>query len=380
MQFSKDNPFCAKLIRKERLTAPNSYKDTHFLVFDISGSGITYECGDALAILAKNDEIEVSKILELLKFDEGTTVVFNSKSLSIQDTLIEKVCITHLSKKFLQFFAENLSNESERKVLLEKINDENSLDVFSKSHNLIRLLNEFKSVKIDAQNLVNNLRVIAPRLYSIASAYNKNNNEIGLLVGSVWFEHDNGFIKLGVASNYMNKRMKVGDLAKIYVTPSHFKLPENSQSDVIMVGPGTGFAPFVSFIEEREWQKKSGKKVGKTWLIFGEQHREKEFYLKDRVLDWQKNGVLDRVDLAFSRDQEQKIYVQDKIYDNRHEIYNWLSNGAYFYVCGDAKRMAADVNSTLLKVISEVGNKTQAEADEFLKVLKKDKRYQRDVY
>lgn len=380
MQFSKDNPFCAKLIRKERLTAADSYKDTHFLVFDISGSGITYECGDALAVCPKNDENEVAEIIKVLEIDGNLNISVGNKQTSVRSALTESVCITHLSKKFLQFFAENLSNEAEKQFILEEIKDAESCDAFSKSHNLVTLLNEFKSITIDAQNLISNLRILSPRLYSIASSYNKNNNEVGLLVGSVWFGHDNGFIKLGVASNYMNKRLKIGDSAKIYVMPSHFKLPENSHSDVILVGPGTGFAPFVSFIEEREWQKKSGKKVGKTWLVFGEQHIEKEFYLKDRVLDWQKNGVLDRLDLAFSRDQEQKIYVQDKIYENRHEIYNWLSNGAYFYVCGDAKRMAADVNSTLLKVIAEVGNKTPDEADEFLKILKKDKRYQRDVY
>lgn len=380
MQFSKDNPFCAKLIRKERLTAADSYKDTHFLVFDISGSGITYECGDVLAVLPKNDENEISEIIEILKIDENSNVVFENKQQRVKSVITENVCVTHLSKKFLQFFAENLSNDVEKNALLEKIKDSELCDSFSKSHNLLKLLKEFKSITIDAQNLINNLRVISPRLYSIASSYKKNNNEIGLLVGSVWFEHDDGFIKLGVASNYMNKRLQVGDSAKIYVMPSHFKLPENAQSDIILVGPGTGFAPFVSFIEEREWQMKSGEKVGKTWLFFGEQHIEKEFYLKDRVLDWEKNGVLDRLDLAFSRDQEQKIYVQDKIYENRNDIYNWLSNGAYFYVCGDAKRMAADVNSMLLKIISEVGNKTEDESSEFLKILKKDKRYQRDVY
>lgn len=380
MQFSKDNPFCAKLIRKERLTAADSYKDTHFLVFDISGSGIIYECGDVLAILPKNDEREISEIIEILKIDENSNVVFENKQQRVKSVLTENVCVTHLSKKFLQFFAENLSNDVEKNAILEKIKDSELCDSFSKSHNLLKLLKEFKSITIDAQNLINNLRVISPRLYSIASSYKKNNNEIGLLVGSVWFEHDDGFIKLGVASNYMNKRLKVGDSAKIYVMPSHFKLPENAQSDIILVGPGTGFAPFVSFIEEREWQMKSGEKVGKTWLFFGEQHIEKEFYLKDRVLDWEKNGVLDRLDLAFSRDQEQKIYVQDKIYENRNDIYNWISNGAYFYVCGDAKRMAADVNSMLLKIISEVGNKTEDESSEFLKILKKDKRYQRDVY
>lgn len=380
MKFSKDNPFCAKLVKKERLTSIDSEKDSQYLTFDLSNSEIEFTPGDVCGILPCNDKNEVAEILSLLKFTENQIVNCGNKNVSIQNALLNELCITHLSKKFFQEYAEHTIHETDMQTILKNIDTTDNFDSFSQSYNLIRLIKQFPNTGISADFLQTNLKKMQPRLYSIASSQNAKPNELCLLVGSVWFGHDNGFIKYGVASNYLNKRLNIGDVARIFVTPSHFKMPEDISRDIILVGPGTGLAPFVSFIEEREYQKKHHANVGKTWLFFGEQHKSKEFYLGNRIENWNMNGVISKLSLAFSRDQEEKVYVQTEMYKYKQELYNWIENGAAFYVCGDAKRMAADVHNTLVKIISEIGKKTLEESEEYLKVMKKDKRYQRDVY
>jgi sulfite reductase (NADPH) flavoprotein alpha-component len=342
------------------------------LVFDIGD--LDYTCGDILGVYPKNDEAEVDAILDMFKFPKELCVEVCGISRSIRDALVEKLCISHVSTRFLRAFGEKLPG-SDRDAFIENFCGKNE-----GQYSLLELMAHFPHVKINGGELCGLLKKMPPRLYSIASAKHMHGEKLHLVVGTVSYVNFLGNVRRGVASAYLNTRLRIGDCADVYVATSNFRLPFDPAADIIMVGPGTGIAPFMSFIYEREYLKKSGYSVGRSWLFFGGRHRASDFLAENELLRLKSIGVLNDLDLAFSRDQDSKIYVQTCMLEKCDELWQWLSLGAYFYICGDAKRMAIDVENTLKNIAVTVGGIKPTEIENWLNGMKKSGRYQRDVY
>jgi sulfite reductase (NADPH) flavoprotein alpha-component len=329
LSYSKKNPFNAKLISNEALNAPGSAKDTRHIAFSLAGSGLTYEVGDALGVFVQNCPDVVDSVITAHGFDPNAQV--GTKTL--RQALISDFEIRHL-----------LGKTPEPGLSLEAF--------------------------------LENLRKLQPRIYSIASSPKAHPDEVHLCVGAVRYSTD-GIAHKGVASTFLADRLPLGETTGIYFhAANHFRLPTDLTKPVIMVGPGTGIAPFRAFLEERE----ATKAPGKNWLFFGDQKRATDFLYQDQITAWVKSGHLTRLDTAFSRDQEEKIYVQTRMLQAASELWQWLQEGAHFYVCGDAKRMAKDVDDALHHIIETQGNKTAEEAAAYVAQMKKEKRYARDVY
>jgi sulfite reductase (NADPH) flavoprotein alpha-component len=317
------------LIANEALNAPGSAKDTHHIAFSLQGSGLTYEAGDALGVFVQNCPEVVDAVLSTHGFDPAFIV--GSKTL--RETLLTDCEIRHL-------------------------------------------LGRPPEPGLDVEAFLKGLRKLQPRLYSIASSIKAHPDEVHLCVGAVRYTAD-GIAHKGVASTFLADRLQPGETTGIYFhAAAHFRLPEDLSKPVIMVGPGTGIAPFRAFLEERE----ATRATGKNWLFFGDQKRATDFLYHDQITGWLKTGLLTRLDTAFSRDQEEKIYVQTRMLQAASELWQWLQQGAHFYVCGDAKRMAKDVDLALHEIIAAQGGMTSEAAAEYVKQLKRDNRYQRDVY
>lgn len=372
VKCDREHPYAAELVARERLSKAGSEKDVYRLTFDIGD--LDYTCGDALAVYPKNDEGEVESILDMLKFQRDLKVEIHGVSYPIRDALIKKFCITHLPKRFLDAFAQKLTNWS--RDIFTKVFCGDNEDQYS----LAELLARFPHIEIGCDELCKLLKKIPPRLYSMASSKNAQKDKLHLIVGAVSYQNFLGNTRQGVASYYLTSRMRVGDCADVYIATSSFRLPLDASADIIMVGPGTGLASFMGFLYEREYLKNAGHLVGRSWLFFGDRHRASDFLEEDELLRLQRTGVLDSLDLAFSRDQEHKIYVQDRMFEKREELWKWLSNGANFYICGDAKRMAGDVENMLKRIAGEVGKIKPEEIGGWLNDLKIANRYQKDVY
>ena len=374
--YSRTNPFQAKVLKNINLSGAGSSKEIRHVELSLEGSGLSYIPGDALGILPSNDPEFVSSLIEEMKWDPETEVTINKQgdTLTLREALTTYFEITLLTKKIVQQAAEFTENEELQKLAL--IENAEQLKEYCYGRDLLDMLREFGPWKATAQDIISLLRKMTARLYSISSSIAAHPNEVHLTIGAVRY-HTHGRDRKGVCSVLVAERFQEGDTFPVFIQPNkHFYLPESGETDIIMVGPGTGIAPFRSFIEERAVTKA----IGKSWLFFGDQHAASDFLYQNELEQYQKDGVLTRLETAFSRDTAQKVYVQHKMLENSKELFQWLENGAYFYVCGDKQYMAKDVHNTLIDVIEKEGAMTREAAEAYLKDIQKEGRYQRDVY
>lgn len=374
--FDKKNPYPAEVLENIVLSGDYSAKETIHVEFSLEGSGFQYEPGDVLCVIPQNAESTVTALLAAIKVNASAEVELkNIGKTTLSDAIKNHLDITGISKKV----ANNIQALSGSKELAALIagEAETSFKDWSYGREIIDLL-EFVDLpdSLTAQQLVDCFRALPPRLYSIASSPKAHPDEVHLTVAAVRYE-TNGKERKGVASTFLADDAKQGTKVNVYLHKNkNFRLPESGDTPIIMVGPGTGIAPFRAFIEERAEDEAKGE----SWLFFGDQKYNEDFLYQLEFQDHLKSGALSKLDVAFSRDRPEKVYVQHKMAEHAAELWAWLEKGAHFYVCGDASRMAKDVNDTLIDIISTQGKKTKEEATEYLTALKKDKRYQRDVY
>ncbi|MCJ8213821.1 assimilatory sulfite reductase (NADPH) flavoprotein subunit [Aeromonas veronii] len=367
-QYSKENPFPARLSVNQKITGRDSTKDIRHIEINLADSGITYQPGDALGVWFDNDAELVNEVLALtgLSGDEATA------HGTLRAALTSHFELTRLHGGFIT----GLADISDNAALKDLAGDKAQVNALVASAQVVDVLKRFPTA-LTAEQLVGLLRPLTPRLYSIASAQSEVEEEVHLTVGVVRYPQEDGTVRSGAASSYLADRLIEDGEVRVFVEHNdNFRLPQNPDTPVIMVGPGTGIAPFRAFMQEREAQGAEGK----NWLFFGNPHFTQDFLYQ---VEWQryvKSGLLSKISLAFSRDQANKIYVQDRLREAGLELYQWLEAGAHFYVCGDANKMAKDVQEALLDVIAEHGHKSREEAEEYLSELRRAKRYQRDVY
>lgn len=367
-QYSKDTPFSATLLTQQKITGRGSDKEVYHVEIDLEGSGITYRAGDALGVWYKNSETLVDAILNSVGLS-GNEELDNGESLRM--ALVHRYEITATNIQQVILFAQL----SKSKKLQKLIEDKEKLRHYVNYTQLIDLLNENKT-SLTTQELISLLRPLTPRLYSIASSQSEVENEVHLTVGVVEYQH-NEQPRFGGASHFLTHQLQTGEQLNVYVEPnSHFKLPQDDNAPIIMIGPGTGVAPFRAFLQQREAQHAKGK----NWLFFGERTFAQDFLYQVEWYQYLKSGLLTKMDVAFSRDQVEKVYVQHRIIEQAEQIWQWLQQGAYLYVCGDASKMAKDVHQALLTVVSQQGSLTQTQAQQYLNELRNNKRYQKDVY
>ena len=373
-KYSRKNPYPAELLKRVKLNAEGSAKETIHLEFKLEEAALTYEAGDSLAVLAHNADDVVQDIITLTKLNPSSLVKIKGESYTLLESLTSKLDITTLSLSVIKRYNE-LINDNQLEELLKPEN-KNDLQDYISGREIIDLLYEFPAEELSADALISIMRKLPSRLYSIASSPKAHPQEVHLTVGVVRY-HTHGRERKGVCSTFLAERISKGSKAEVFVTTNKkFKLPVNNETPIIMVGPGTGIAPFRAFIEER----KATNATGKNWLFFGDQHYSTDFLYQSEWQNYLNEGILTKLDVAFSRDQKEKIYVQNRMLDNSRELFAWLEKGAYFYVCGDATRMANDVDDALHDIIEKEGGLEQEDAKAYVKKLKDEKRYLRDVY
>ncbi len=375
LAYSRTNPFPARLITNRRLNAASSTKDTRHFEISLESSGLTYEVGDALGVMPQNCPALVDESLRALGCDGEEAVTEPSgKETSLRSALLRSYQITKLGSSFLQHLAD-AAEDAELKSLLEPARKAD-LDKFLYGRELIDLLLRCPSAKFAPTEFVELLAKLQPRLYSISSSPKAHPGEVHLTVAAVRYE-SHGRPRRGVCSTFLADRVDSETPVPVFVQTSHgFRLPADGSRPIIMVGPGTGIAPFRAFLEER----RAIGATGRNWLFFGDQKLSCDFLYREELEAMLAENSLTRFDTAFSRDQEEKIYVQTRMLEQAVELWNWLEDGAHFYVCGDAKRMAKDVDAALHEVIQKAGGKSAEAAKEYVARLKTQKRYQRDVY
>jgi sulfite reductase (NADPH) flavoprotein alpha-component len=374
-EYGKKNPFPSEVFDNVLLNGEGSAKETIHVELSLTGSGLSYEPGDALAVQPTNCPQMVKDVINAAKLTgiEEVEVKGVGKKL-LADALREDFDITALSKAVLKKLA-TVTSSAKLDALLEEDAKE-QLKEYIDGREIVDALLDFAPDGTPADALAGIFRKLPVRLYSIASSPLAHPGEVHLTVAAVRYE-TNGRQRKGVCSTYLTDVAKNGESVPVFVQPNkNFRLPADGNTPIIMVGPGTGVAPFRSFVEHRA----AVSATGKNWLFFGDQRYTYDFLYQLEWQDYLKNGVLSKLDLAFSRDQPEKVYVQDKMLENGEELYAWLEEGAHFYVCGDASRMAADVHEALISVVKNYGAKSREEAEEYIENLKKTKRYQRDVY
>jgi sulfite reductase (NADPH) flavoprotein alpha-component len=371
----RKNPFSAPFLKCAPLTREGSEKDVRFVAINLKGSGIQYEVGDALGVIPENSPELVETILramgargdELVAAPDGRTVYS-------YEALLRDYTITRINNRFASLLADSAADPSEASTLRALL-DNDPAGVLE-WWDLLDLLEQFPSCRPPAPDMVAALSPLQPRLYSISSSMKAHPDEVHLTVGVVRFSKANRLRK-GVASTYLTELVRPRQRVRVFLHPSHgFRLPAGGDTPIIMIGPGTGIAPFRAFLEERA----ANGAGGKNWIFFGEQRREFDFLYREELEDYLKRGVLTRLDTAFSRDQPHKVYVQHRMKENAAELWAWLLDGAHVYVCGDARRMALDVDHALHAVVAEQGKMGPDAAKAYMKELSKAKRYQRDVY
>jgi len=378
--YSRLNPFSAKLLENRLLSGEGSGKEVRHIVFDLADSGMEYRVGQSLGVYATNAAADIDALLAAGSFsgEEPVMLPKAEASVSLRAALADQLHLAGPTKKILVALGEVAQADEKNRLdalLADEAKDE--MTAFLDERFFVDLLEEFPNAAkaLSAQALVDAMKKLQPRLYSIASSPKAVGTKVELTVAVVRFE-TNSRARNGVCSSFLGDRLAVGSVAPVFVGDSPFGLTDDDAAPVIMVGPGTGVAPFRAFLQERQARQASGK----NWLFFGDQHAATDFLYADEIATAQSSGLLTKLDLAWSRDQAHKIYVQDLMRQNAAELWSWLEAGAYFYVCGDAKRMAKDVNAALLDVIQTQGGKSEEEAAEYLSELKKAKRYLRDVY
>ncbi len=374
--YSRTNPFHAEVLENINLNGRGSNKETRHLELSLEGSGLEFKPGDSLGVYPENDPALVDMLINEMKWNAEEQVVVNKKgeSLPLKDALISHFEITVLSKPFLEKAAKLSENESLQDLLSP--GKEDQVKEYILGRDLLDLVSDYGPWNSTVQEFVSILRKMPSRLYSISSSLNANPEEVHLTIGSVRYESF-GRQRNGVCSILCSERLEPGDTLPVYIQHNeNFKLPENPETPIIMVGPGTGIAPFRSFMQEREEIEAEGK----SWLFFGEQYFMSDFLYQIEWQKWLKDGVLTKMDVAFSRDTEKKVYVQHRLKEHSKELFEWLQQGAVLYVCGDEKNMAHDVQNTLIEMIEKEGNMNREQAEAYLADMQQQKRYQRDVY
>jgi len=370
--YSRTNPFKAEVLENLNLNGRGSNKETRHLELSLEGSGLTFEPGDALGVYPENDPELVDLILEAVKWDATEKVTVNNEEVTLKEALSSRVEIATLTKPVVEKAAQLNSN----KDLQSLVSNRDSIKAYIDGRDLLDLIRDFGPWEVSAQEFAGVLRKMPVRLYSIASSLAANPDEVHLTIGAVRYE-THGRKRKGVASTQVAERLQPGDTLPVYIQKNqNFRLPQNPNTPIIMVGPGTGVAPFRAFMQERE---EIGAE-GKSWMFFGDQHFVTDFLYQTEWQKWIKDGVLTRMDVAFSRDQDEKVYVQNRMQEHSKELFQWLEEGAVVYVCGDKNHMAKDVNNTLIDIIEKEGGLSREKAEAYLADMKQNKRYQRDVY
>lgn len=369
--YTKEAPLSATLAVNQKITGRDSEKDVRHIEIDLGDSGLRYQPGDALGVWYQNDPALVKEIVELLWLKGTEPVTVEGKTLPLADALEWHFELTVNTANIVENYAILTRSET----LLPLVGDKAQLQHYATTTPIVDML-RFSPAQLDADALIGLLRPLTPRLYSIASSQAEVESEVHITVGAVRFEVE-GRARAGGASGFLADRVEEEGEVRVFIEHNdNFRLPENPQTPVIMIGPGTGIAPFRAFMQQRA----ADGAEGKNWLFFGNPHFTEDFLYQ---VEWQryvKEGVLNRIDLAWSRDQKDKVYVQDKLRQQGAELWRWINDGAHIYVCGDANRMAKDVEQALLEVIAEFGAMDIEAADEFLSELRVERRYQRDVY
>ena len=370
VKYTRKKPLQTQLLTNQKITGRHSEKDIRHIEIDLEESGLIYQAGDSLGVWFKNSPELVEGLLEKTGIRPTDTVEINDEKQSIQSALEQTYELTQLHPAFVQDYAE-LTNQAELRAIAS---DAEKLQAYITDRQIIDVIHEYPTT-LTADALISTLRKLTPRLYSIASAQAEVEEEVHLTVGVVEYEAY-GFHHLGGASGHLSQ-LQPGAEISVYVEASdHFRLPTNPDTPIIMIGPGTGIAPFRAFVQERA----ATEATGDNWLFFGNPHFTEDFLYQTEWQTWMDEGILTRIDLAFSRDQGEKIYVQHRILEQAEELWNWMNRGAHIYICGDESRMAKDVHQALLAVIEEQGNQTPEQAAETLDQLRRDGRYQKDVY
>jgi sulfite reductase (NADPH) flavoprotein alpha-component len=371
-KFDRKNPFASAILENINISGRGSVKENRHIELSLEESGMIYKPGDSLGVYPTNCPELISDVIAAAKLKADETVQSSAGEQSLQDALLKTYEITVITPKLIEGLAE-FATKSMSKLLGDK--NKAKQREYIEGRELIDLIGDFKP-KIDAQGLVSILRKLPHRLYSLASSYDAHPEEAHLLIATVRFD-THGRSRKGVASTYFSDRVDEDTLVPTFVHENNnFRMPADGTTPMIMIGPGTGVAPFRAFVEQREITGATGK----NWLFFGDQHFRTDFTYQ---LEWQrylKDGVLTHLDLAFSRDQDHKIYVQNRMIEQGKEIWAWLQDGASIYVCGDEVYMAKDVHNALIDIAKTEGGMKADAAEEYVKNLQREKRYQRDVY
>jgi sulfite reductase (NADPH) flavoprotein alpha-component len=370
--YSRSNPFRAEVLENINLNGRGSNKETRHLELSLEDSGLTYQPGDSLGVYPENDPELVDLLLEEMNWDPEEAVKVKDQVVTLKDALHSHFEITVLTKPLVEKAAKLSDNED----LQELVSMSDQVKAYIDGRDLIDLVRDFKPWNGTAQDFVSILRKMPARLYSISSSLEANPEEVHLTIGAVRYDA-HGRERKGVCSILCAERLQPGDTLPVFIQHNeNFKLPENPETPIIMVGPGTGVAPFRSFMQERE---ESGAE-GKSWMFFGDQHFVTDFLYQTEWQKWLKDGVLTKMDVAFSRDGDEKVYVQHRMEENSKELFQWLEEGAAVYICGDEKHMAHDVHNTLIDIIEKEGGLSRDQAAAYLAEMQQNKRYQRDVY
>lgn len=370
--WSRKNPYEAIISYNTLLSGPNSNKEIIHYEIDLGDSGLKYEVGDSLSIIPRNKQLLVDQIIERLHTSKD--FIPSGHEIDIENLLKFKFEILTPTKRLIEY-VEKIAEDSELSLILEK-KDSKALDDFKWGMDVLDFMNLNPKVDFIVEKFLDLLKPLQHRTYSISSSINKYDNKVHLTISSVRWKNKKRDYN-GVCSTYLADDCNENEKIKIFFTPNKsFRLPEDKDKDIIMIGPGTGIAPFRAFLQEREVTNSSGK----NWLFFGDQTRENDFIYENELKDMLNKNILTKLDLAFSRDQKEKLYVQHKIYENKKEFFSWIENGSIIYICGDATKMAKDVEDIILKIISEENNCSLNDSIEYLNKLKKEKRYLRDVY
>jgi sulfite reductase (NADPH) flavoprotein alpha-component len=373
--YSRKNPFPAKLSATRLLTAPSSGKETVHFEVSLTGSGLSYEVGDSLGVFSVNSPAAVDAVLAAagLSGEERVTSADETET-SLREVLTRQVTLREPSRQLLAAIFAKCPEAAELSELLDP-EAKSVMDDWIDGREVVDILEAFPTARWEAAELVKVLRKLQPRLYSIASSPRQHPESVHLTVAIVRYDL-HGRAREGVCSTYLADRVADGEMPVFIHTAKHFRPPEDPAARVIMVGPGTGIAPFRAFLQDREATGASGP----SWLFFGDRNRATDFLYEAEVNDWLKSGVLHRLDTAFSRDQAEKVYVQNRMLENAAELWKWLDEGSFFYVCGDASRMAKDVDAALHRIVEEQGGKSPEEAATYIDEMKKTKRFRKDVY
>jgi sulfite reductase (NADPH) flavoprotein alpha-component len=373
--YSRSNPFPGKLVVNQRLSGPESEKDTRHFEIDLTGWGLSFEVGDSVAIYPTNDPQLVEEIIRAIGANGNEPVPVAKVHKKLREALLRHYSITQPTPKFLKAIAERASAAPMLNELLHP-ERKHDLENYLWGVEIIDFLIDHPSAKFAPGEFVGLLTKLQPRLYSVASSLRAYPDQVHLIVDVVRYE-SHGRMRKGVCSSFLAERADSVPVPVYPASAKHFHLPEDLNTPIIMIGPGTGIAPFRAFLQERRARRARGK----NWLFFGAQRERCDYAYKDDFTQFRREGLLTRLDCAWSRDQAHKVYVQHKMLENGAEIWKWIdSEGAQFFVCGDARRMAKDVDAALRQIVREQGGKTVEEANEYVEKLKNDKRYKRDVY